>query len=308
MIDRASTIVPEFTCSTFPVPLKHDANASALLDDASGVVGHVQPRTLEVLTTLEKDLELQLFIDSIPMPPTGPTSGRINNRTKKERIPPYDLTVCAVLYGPAKLFEKVGVFMKKCNIYLQHPKHCNRNVPYLNPHYLSRDSNEVLYTDSLFDALKINVPEPQGLANPIDLFADSVEQDILPETDSPALLKTNLYKHQKQALTFMLEREKGWAMTGHHKDIWREELDTFGRTVYTNGITGQKQLKKPKEFRGGLLTDNPGLGKSLCMIALIANSKDIQQPTATSGSFCAATLLVVPKTCEWRLVRTCPAY
>ena len=308
MIDRASTIVPEFTCTTFPVQLKHGTQASALLDQASEVVVQLQPRTLGILTTLEKDLELQLFIDSIPIPLTEPTSGRINNRTKRERNPLSDLTVCAVLYGPAKLIEKVGVFMSECKIYLQHPKHCDRNVPYLNPHYLSREPGEILYTHGLFEALKINVPEPQGLVNPIDLFADSVEQDVLPETDSPALLKTVLYKHQKQALTFMLEREKGWAMTGHHKDIWREELDMFGKTVYINSITGQKQLKRPKEFRGGLLTDNPGLGKSLCMIALIANSKDIQQPTSIPGGFCNATLLVVPKTCEWRLVQVCDTY
>ncbi|MCJ1358757.1 MAG: hypothetical protein MMC33_008757 [Icmadophila ericetorum] len=296
IIDRSRIISPEFSCSTFPINLRHEFKSLTLLHSMSEVVGQLQSRTLEVIATLEKDLEIQLFLDSIPSPSEEPIKGRANGRSKREFNPLSDSVLCAVLYGPTKLFEKVGTFMSRCNLYLQHPKYCDKKVPYRNPHCLSRESKQILYTDNLYDVLKIDLPEPQAFANPIDLFADSVDQDVLPETDSPQTLKTKLYKHQKQALTFMLNREQGWALTGHHKDLWREETDTFGKIVYTNAITGQKQVKKPREFRGGLLADNPGLGKSLCMIALVANSRESGQPTPTPDGFCGATLLVVPKT------------
>lgn len=38
--------------------------------------------------------------------------------------------------------------------------------------------------------------------------------------------------HQKQALTFMLRREKGLVMEGSHTDIWKKTEDRDGHTMY----------------------------------------------------------------------------
>lgn len=40
---------------------------------------------------------------------------------------------------------------------------------------------------------------------------------------------------------------------------------------YTNNITGSFEYQAPPQFRGGILADNMGFGKTLSMIALIAH-------------------------------------
>ena len=197
------------------------------------------------------------------------------------------------------LFEKVGTFAAKCHLYLQHPRYCDRNVPYRNPHCLSPEDGRVISTFDLQASPSfINCPETEIYANPIDLFADATEQDVLSDAQPPQNLSTELYKHQKQALTFMMQRERGWAMDGHHKDIWREEQDCFGRSMYQNLISGMKQRTKPNQFQGGLLIDAPGLGKSLSIIALISSDAERESQSVQVDAPLSTTLLVVPKTCE----------
>jgi hypothetical protein len=38
--------------------------------------------------------------------------------------------------------------------------------------------------------------------------------------------------HQKQALSFMQRREKGWDLTGTHYDIWKTVTDGGGHVLY----------------------------------------------------------------------------
>ena len=217
------------------------------------------------------------------------------DRSKRTTSQP-DLELFAILYGPSTLFEAVGTFAAKCHLYLQHPRHCNRNVPYRNPHCLSPEDGRTIFTFDLHATLDSSHSELEILANPIDLFADASEQDTLNDTNTPHNLSTELYKHQKQALTFMLRRERGWVMNGQHKDIWREEHDSYGRPVYQNLISGMKQMKRPDEFRGGLLIDAPGLGKSLSIIALISSDVENEGQDLQAQQSLSTTLLIVPKT------------
>ena len=77
-----------------------------------------------------------------------------------------------------------------------------------------------------------------------------------------------------------------------------------------NTVTGERQDSAPPEFRGGLLADQMGLGKSLTMISLIAaNPASIQSVDFSSqeSSSCSAlrrvktTLLVLPLPREYSL-------
>jgi SNF2 family DNA or RNA helicase len=118
----------------------------------------------------------------------------------------------------------------------------------------------------------------------------------------------------------MLKRENGWALSDTDQDIWRELIDDkrqrfytlpiahalLNETRYVNNITGDIQDVIPVQFRGGLLTDPMGLGKTLSTIALIASDRN---PTgklaiAKDDSFESilskrkTTLLVAPSTRE----------
>lgn len=285
-----------------PIPLSIKDDSCTLFDSRTNIdFGCLDSRSVKILSALRKELELQILAHDIPAAMKDLSRECTNSigRSRKSRLSP-SLGLYVILYGPPTLAGLVGLFVSRCNLYLQHPWHCDRNVPYHNPQCLSPPKNtETIYTYDLSDALDLEtVSDSEMYINPIDLFADSTEQETLADAASPQALRTDLYKHQKQALTFMMQRERGWAMSGHHKDIWREETEASGRVVYFNTVSGQRQLKPPKSFRGGLLTDAPGLGKSLSIIALIASTRESQGQIQNERTFLTTTLLVVPKTCK----------
>ena len=244
-------------------------------------------------------MTMQLFADhnASRSKELGKAIGRTCVKSKQTTSLP--LGLFAIIYGPSTLFEAVGKFAAKCNLYLQHPRHCDQNVPYRNPHCLSPQDGRIVYTFDLHATVgPFSGPEPEMSANPIDLFADPAEQEALSDAYTPQNLSNELYKHQKQALTFMMQRERGWAMDGHHKDIWREEHDSFGRSRYQNLISGMKQMTRPDQFQGGLLIDAPGLGKSLSILALISSDAESEGQNVLNLAPSSTTLLVVPKTCK----------
>ena len=284
-----------------PTPLSIEADSGILLDtDTRTEFGEIDPKGRKIIEVLGKEMAIQLFADynASRFAESKKSMGKYSEKLKQPMSQP-PLELFAILYGPSPLFEAVGTFAAKCHLYLQHPRHCNRNVPYRNPHCLSPENDRILYTFDLLTTLgTFSGPGPEKSANPIDLFADATEQDALSDAYAPQNLSTEMYKHQKQALTFMMQRERGWAMDGHHKDIWREEHDSFGRSVYQNLVSGMKQMTRPNQFRGGLLIDAPGLGKSLSILALISSDAEIEEQNVPGSAPSSTTLLVVPKTCE----------
>lgn len=245
---------------------------------------------------LQKDINVHLFADYISpqLKASRTNSASSNGKTQKPSVCP-SLELYAILYGSDEFFEPVGIFAARCKMYLQHPRHCEWNVPYRNPHCLSPEDGRIVYTFDLANTLQESTTGFEISSNPIDLFADATIQDMLIDAETPQALSTKLYRHQKQALTFMAQRELGWAMDGHHKDIWKEEKDAVGRLSYHNIISGLKQKRPPDQFKGGLLIDAPGLGKSLSILALMAYSVEIE-PSSSEQAFSSTTLLIVPKT------------
>ena len=285
-----------------PIPLSVEPGSGILLKtETTGVLGEMDSNGRKIIDVLGKAVTIQLFADFNTFRPYE-SKKSIGRSCDKSRIStlPSSLELFATIYGPTILFEAVGAFAAKCHLYLQHPRHCNRNVPYRNPHCLSpEEDSRMMYTFDL-NATKepFSSPSREIPANPIDLFADAAEQDTLSDAYAPQFLSTELYKHQKQALTFMMQRERGWAMDGHHRDIWTEDRDSFGRSTYQNLISGMRQMARPDQFRGGLLVDAPGLGKSLSILALILSDAESEGLNNLECASSSTTLLVVPKTCE----------
>ena len=283
-----------------PIPLHIPKDASTLLDVHTGeVIGELKRDSRRILDVLQNELLLQPFIDQLVYNPIQVSDGNTHGHRKaKQGKSKLCLGLYIVLYGHPSTFDNVGMFTARCNLYLQHPKYCDRNVPYKNPQCLSPTENNAVYTYDLTEGLAISDNHMDQLANPIDLFTDTADQEGLEEADSPIDLHTKLYRHQKQALTFMLQREEGWALGGHHRDIWKDERDLAGRITYINTITSRRQHRPPPPFRGGLLIDAPGLGKSLSIIALIAAERRKVNHSGRAKGASLTTLLVVPKTCE----------
>lgn len=89
--------------------------------------------------------------------------------------------------------------------------------------------------------------------------------------DPAPLITTPLYRHQREALAWLVERENS-------KDLppfWEEQFERKGggRKIYVNSLTNFMTDHKPESFRGGILADEMGLGKTLTLVSLIATNK-----------------------------------
>ncbi|KAH6710614.1 SNF2 family N-terminal domain-containing protein [Leptodontidium sp. MPI-SDFR-AT-0119] len=208
-------------------------------------------------------------------------------------------TLNVIIYGPQELEGAIGQFLSQQKMYLQDPLHCDRSVPYRNPHIIPPENGEVLMTDSI-DSHSANLEIERLEAGP-DLLSQLMSDAVpLPETQPSDIVKTALFCHQKQALTFMLRREQGWQMDGPG-DIWTSNMDFLGRTRYRNNVSETYQAEPPAPFKGGLLADDMGLGKTLSMISVIASNqipKSFPSPPMTPEPIDSAgvktTLLIVP--------------
>ncbi|KAF7954691.1 hypothetical protein EAE96_005810 [Botrytis aclada] len=208
-----------------------------------------------------------------------------------------------IIFGPNRFVEKIGEYLSIRKMYLQDTLGCERCVLYRNPHAMTSDTEEVITTD-----LSILAPACHGveeLKSGPDLLAQLMEGEApLRETEAPRIVKTSLFRHQKQALTFMLRREEGWNFNDVASDIWSWRSDTSGQLSYVNNVTGCSTREAPPKFRGGLLADDMGLGKTITMICLIASNQacfDYELPQAHPRSYelgfssmSKATLLIVP--------------
>ncbi|UKZ62119.1 uncharacterized protein TrAtP1_003379 [Trichoderma atroviride] len=203
-----------------------------------------------------------------------------------------------ILFGPYSLFEDVGSFFEEYNLYLQDPVGCSQNVLYRNPHKLSTESELDIWTFTLDEdfAAPVSVEHAQTRLDSIDIL--NSQQDWA-ETKQPGSIRTRMQSHQLQALTFMLQREQGWAWDGSRADIWELYPETTG-SYFVNKVSDSVQTETPPQFYGGIIADPMGLGKTLSMMALIASDLlfDPNDPSSLTGAAAedstGCTLIVVP--------------
>jgi len=86
----------------------------------------------------------------------------------------------------------------------------------------------------------------------------------------PALLRTELMDHQKQALYFLTQRETPLAPGAElSSPLWKSRIHKDGSTVYYNVISGD-EVKKVDDSLGGIFADMMGLGKTLSILSRVA--------------------------------------
>ncbi|KAF4985603.1 hypothetical protein FDECE_16440 [Fusarium decemcellulare] len=279
-------------------PVRFRDNETFIGTTYSEFRGRVASEFVYVISALlgEPALELEVNV-SVSDEESGSFSKNKAGRMAGYSVP---CTLEIIIYGPIELFDDIGSFFEDHDLYLHDPTNCQRNVPYCNPHWFTTDSSVPRFTSQL----TLEVVQPVAVED-IDTQPDLLDilnsNHDLAEAEQPQAIKTTLAKHQKQALTFMLQRENGWAWDGCRPDIWEIGTSRRGEEYYFhNRVSNTYQSDEPPQFYGGVIADPMGLGKSLSMIALIACDLqlDLGDPSSLSGADAekssGRTLVVVP--------------
>ena len=193
----------------------------------------------------------------------------------------YTVKAQANVYGRRGDVERVGKLFGQANMWFKTPTMPDKDVPYVNPHIQKRTTTQVKVAGPVtprpvLDEWRSNEEVAQHMASMIDEWSKKQARK-LPETDAPASIKTALLAHQKQALTFMLNREKPRTYDDADDSLtlslWRKKTSTKG-IVYEDIVSGMRTIEEPSQVFGGLLADVMGLGKTLEALSLVATTAE----------------------------------
>ncbi|KAF9784158.1 hypothetical protein IL306_008311 [Fusarium sp. DS 682] len=285
--------------ASFPVELEGSTRFSA--KDLSNVSGQILSEYGQMIQGLLDETSLELHVSCVI-----DGSQSVDAQKPPRSLSTISCTLEISVYGPLELFDELGTWFEHYQIYLQDPRECHREVRYCNPHRLSTDDISAcpLLSDIISQSSKSL--QLEVIAQQPDLLDELNSHEDLEEAPQPSVIKRELRRHQKQALTFMLRREQGWAFFDQEPDIW-EIKDTDQGRFFLNRVSDAFPLEEPPQCYGGIVADPMGLGKTLTMIALAATDLDNEGSHMKSGEDfhpeVPATLIVVPPPSTAHLIR-----
>ncbi|KAH7002371.1 hypothetical protein EDB80DRAFT_867377 [Ilyonectria destructans] len=147
--------------------------------------------------------------------------------------------VWVTLYGPQDIAADLSDLFQTLGLYLQDPVHALRDAPYFNPQrFFNRP--DIRTTD--FQAVTLTHPQISTAKDEdivaTDVLNSFISLDTLDETHASSHVLTELKRHQKQGLTFMIQPELGWRLHDKDQDVWSQEEVNNGlaRIAYINNI------------------------------------------------------------------------
>ncbi|KAH8889697.1 hypothetical protein GQ53DRAFT_651723 [Thozetella sp. PMI_491] len=183
-----------------------------------------------------------------------------------------------VVYGPRKYANQVGNRLSQHNLRFLNPGRLEPGVKVLNPHAgkvqvpprpsaPAADANRVYPT-----APPVVRTQEEIRSEVLGVFDSLPRSEDLPELEPDPRIRTELLKHQRQALFFMTNREKDG--TDGVNPTWKQRSLRNGNKVWFNIVTNQHQPQTPRPTTGGILADMMGLGKTLSILSLIVGALD----------------------------------
>ncbi|CAG8459543.1 16375_t:CDS:10 [Acaulospora morrowiae] len=185
-----------------------------------------------------------------------------------------------IIYGPPRNTEIVSTHLYERSVFLSKPPVFDGTTRYLNPHnslpggsHFNKKNLPYSYKDYHGGSGMTTTRSLEETKNQIDkVFNSLMNAENIPE-QQPG--KKDL--HQKQALYFLMEREKYNDFTNDETNaltsLWRARTSAGRHTVYYNVVTNDEMEKKPVQMRGGIIADDMGLGKTIQIIALILGTQ-----------------------------------
>ncbi|KAI0514753.1 hypothetical protein F5B22DRAFT_636859 [Xylaria bambusicola] len=211
------------------------------------------------------------------------------------------------VYGLRDAAKKIGDELSVKKLWLQRPDNYKTDFPYDNPHVVHfPDINQISA-----GANDMRRPlDEQGQMTKQDRIQKIVSEvhislqraGELETTSGDRRLQTTLLDHQQRALTFMKQRESGNIPEKYR--LWKKS-QCEGKEMYIHRVTKTRSTVPPEERGGGILADEMGMGKSLCLLALLLDTLDEGRQWAqrrqseayhSTGieKYSRATLVIVP--------------
>ncbi|TGJ80952.1 hypothetical protein E0Z10_g7821 [Xylaria hypoxylon] len=180
------------------------------------------------------------------------------------------------LYGSRDTTKKIGDELSLKKVWLQKPDNYKTNFPYTNPHVVKFP--EIKHVSAGVTDTRRTLDEKGQLAkqDKIQQIVSDVHVSLqrareLETTSGDRRLQTPLLDHQQRALTFMKQRESGNIPEKYR--LWQKS-SLEGQEMYIHRVTKTRSTLKPEEMGGGILADDMGMGKSLCLLALLLDTLD----------------------------------
>ena len=239
--------------ASFHVYLGTGSEALQLQKSCGTVVGELNPHYSKILRVLQnaESIELQTLVVPSPLPHASPRQ-TTNRGRKAGQVKVTSPTLSVILYGPMDLFESIGDFLSQCSEYLQPPLRCDRNVLYYNPQSLGGRKGDPQMTFQLQGELSLSGVET--MTQGVDPSAALETEDLNPEMEAPAAVKSSLYRytpsqktltsfwqcqipwliansHQKRALSFMLMKERSMRQFNKQQGRWTACFDESDGTT-----------------------------------------------------------------------------
>ncbi|KAJ6096505.1 hypothetical protein N7486_007251 [Penicillium sp. IBT 16267x] len=185
------------------------------------------------------------------------------------------------LYGERQRAEMVGEHLRHQNVWLGVPPIVEKGTPVWNPHDELRQRRAAAAAAAINNgtrdrpALRYEVRTAEEITDSVTKMFNQLVSANVPTMEPPDSVLTPLLHHQKQALWFMMEKEKRRKFGPEEADnnsLWRCHTDSSGQKEYKEIITGTVSAREPRQVLGGLLADMMGLGKTLSILSLVLSS------------------------------------
>ena len=163
-----------------PVPMTISQDSTAVAEESNvNEVTLLDSRDSKIIKALKADAAIILQVLAVRTRVMHTATGRT-----RKGLDSTSYNLCVNIYGPRDLFDLFGAFATQCKMFLQDPKHCDRDVEYLHPHRMPFD--EVVYTKSLEPLDPESTLSKIEFRQPQDLFRDFELDDDLAETSPPS--------------------------------------------------------------------------------------------------------------------------
>ncbi|PBK61189.1 hypothetical protein ARMSODRAFT_965191 [Armillaria solidipes] len=177
----------------------------------------------------------------------------------------------------------VGDYFFQCGLFLDHPtppfsynEIVSSKTPYLNPHNpppgghnrVQYAPNRTVYPPGGNGRWTTATPAGKSVevqrSQVDELFKNMKSGVELAEMEAAPKVATQLYPHQKKALTEIMTAE------GVYSSMWLMRKTMSGHGTWTHLVTEKEVYEEPQESKGAILADDMGLGKTITCVSLIA--------------------------------------